>query len=252
MNKLLTIITLLISLHTFAQDRKALRGRVVMGETPVANAYVINKRTGDEVKTDGKGNFTLKARNGDKLAVHSAMTQDTDFYISNEAFANMPYEMEVEAKITQLDEVVIVDTLKIQPVQGAKEYTVAQRRANIGATTKVQTMDTINWQGGGVALTLDPVFNGKNKRDALRRQVHTEEQLKLINGISKVYADQAIVENLGIAQEKVEAYKYYAVENKELAEALKAGDTEKARLLLPQLAIEYVSLQQEEDSQSKP
>ncbi len=52
-----------------------------MGDARVPGVFVINKNSGQEVKTDGQGNFSIPARNGDRLVVHSAFTEDREFLL---------------------------------------------------------------------------------------------------------------------------------------------------------------------------
>lgn len=235
--KTLLPILLFFVLHVSAQERRELKGAVAIGGARVPGVFVINKKTGNEVKTDAQGNFSIMARNGDRLAVHSTFTEDREFYISNDSFKNMPYVLEVEGKATELDEVIIADTVKIvQPVRVKAAYTVAERRFDRGAVTKVHVVP------GGIAVNLDPMLNGKEKRRALRRELLTEQQLAVVKDINNIYSDGEIAQTLQIPSEKVEAFIYFAAEDPAVATAVK-DNANQAKLLLSEKAITYLKLQ---------
>jgi hypothetical protein len=244
MKKILTILLFLLTLQLSAQDRKALRGAVVMGESRVPGVFIINKSSGMEAKTDSRGNFTIQAKNGDRLTVHSAFTEDRDFYVGEEAFKKVPYLLAVEGKSTQLETVIVNDTLSIiQPVIDAKEYTVAERRVNAGGTVKLRTMEE---QGGGVAIPLDAVLNG-GKAKTLKRELATEQLEKVVARIQSLYTNEEIVQNLHIPAGKEDAFVYFAAEDETLTKTFNDNNTDQARLRLAELSQEYMGLQAEEE-----
>lgn len=230
-----------------AQQRTALTGIVVVGEARVPGVFVINKTAGVEAKTDARGNFSIQAKAGDRLAVHSNFTQDRDFYISEDSFKKMPYLLAVEAKATQLEEVIVNDTISIiQPVQGVKEYSVAERRVKAGGETKLHTMDA-NWQGGGgIAIPLDAVFNGE-KAKGLKRELETEQREKMVERIRAIYSNEEMTETLGIPADKADAFTFFAAEDETLVKALTENNMDQARLQLSVLSQKYLALQLEEE-----
>ncbi|KOS06549.1 hypothetical protein AM493_11265 [Flavobacterium akiainvivens] len=229
-----------------AQQRKPLTGIVTVGEARVPGVFIINKKTGDEAKTDSKGSFTIMARDGDLLAVNSPITQDREFYINEDSFKKMPYVLGVEAKATELEEVIINDTVKIiQPVKSNAVYTQGERRVNTGAKVQAHTMD---YAGGGIGIGTDALLNGGEKRRALRRELKTEQLNKNIETINFAYSNESITATWGIPAEKVNAFIYYAAEDDTLEKALKANNTEQANLQMSVLAKEYLALQEEEAS----
>lgn len=251
--KLLIIFTL-FTLCLSAQDRKPLRGIVTLNDARVPGVFIINRNTGAEVKSDARGTFSIPARNGDKLVVHSSFTEDREFYISDESFKKMPYILAVESKATEIEEVVVDDSLKVvQPVSRVAAYTPAERRVNAGAATKVHNMPVTREGGGGVNVPLDATLNGADKRRALRRELNTEQLQKNINSINSIYSNDRITEALGIPAEKVEAFLYYAAEDPGLGKTLKQGNTEQNRTILGALAARYLEMQEggEEKSQSQ-
>ena len=245
----LLYILLLVTLGMSGQTRNTLKGIVTAADAPLTGAYIINTATGAEAETDAKGKFSIAAKNGDKLAVYSKTTEERKFYVSDESFKNMPWVLAVVPKASEIEEVIVTDTVAIiQPVQGVAVKTVAERRSDIGAETKIRNMGEL---GGGLAVQLDPLFNGK-KRKVLRSQLETERLLGIIEGIGKVYSKEDIVEILHIPAEKTEAFAYYAAEDTELAHAITSNNNDQARLLLGVLAVNYLKMQQEETIPAEP
>lgn len=247
-----TKLLLLIALFTLslsAQDRKTLQGVVVIGDARVPGVFIINKSAGTEAKTDARGNFTIQAKNGDRLTVYSAFTEDRDFYISQDAFKQVPYMLAVEAKTTQLETVIVNDTLSIiQPVIGTKEYTVAERRVNAGGAVKVRTMED---QGGGVAIPLDAVLNG-GKAKTLKRELATEQLEKVVARIRALYTNEEIVQTLHIPAGKEDAFVYFAAEDEALTKTFNDNNADQARLRLAELSQQYIGLQAEEEASPQP
>jgi hypothetical protein len=241
----IVILLAFFALHMAAQDRKALTGIVTAGDARVPGVFVINRTAGTETRADARGNFTIQAKNGDRITVHSVFTEDRDFYISTDSFKKMPYVLAVETKATELEEVIVNDTLSIiQPVIGTKEYTAAERRVNAGGTTGVRYMEVTRETGGGVAIPLDAVFNGK-KAKGLKRELDTERLEKITERIKAIYTKDEMTEVLGIPAEKTDAFTYYAAEDAVLVKAFSENNTDQARLQLSVLSQQYLSLQEE-------
>ena len=244
----LLLLFCLITLQLTAQERKTLQGRVTASDNPLSGVYVTNKYTGAEVTTDAKGNFSIPARKGDRLVVHSRKTEQKEFYIDDAAFKNMPYTLAVVVPAVEIEEVVVTDTVKINDptIDSKAAYTPAERRANMGAKVKPRAMDTTWQSGGGIAVPLDAVWNGGEKRKLLRRELQTEQLQKNITGISAIYSNEQITNELGIPADMVPAFLYYAAEDEGVATALKENNAERVKMQLPVVAIEYMELQQEE------
>ncbi|HYD91350.1 MAG TPA: hypothetical protein VEA37_07690, partial [Flavobacterium sp.] len=105
MKKLLYILVILLSIQAFSQER--LYGKVVSYNEPVPGVYVINKRTGDEVKTDNNGLFDLEVKTGDELAVYSPKIITRNFTVNKKWFDENPFILSVDQQFYELEEVVI-------------------------------------------------------------------------------------------------------------------------------------------------
>lgn len=232
MKNILFFILLLISITTFAQERKTLYGRVVsdMENTGIPNVFVINKTTGTETKTDVRGNFHIPAKAGDKLAVYSTNTGVRDFAVPQNAFAENPFIVSVSVKAYELNEVVIEkDTITSESLGLAspdqKRLTPAER--------KLYTAQS------GVDGLINAI-SGRTKM--LKRAVETEKKEKLLEQIDYIYTEEEIITELKIPAEYVGGFLYYIVEDSKFAAAIKAKNYSMAKFIGAGLSKDYLKL----------
>ncbi|WP_294820060.1 hypothetical protein [uncultured Flavobacterium sp.] len=226
-NNLLYLL-LCLSLAAFSQERKTLNGRVVTDGAGIGGIFIINKNTGAEKKSDAMGNFTVEARAGDVIAAYSARTEVRDFIISEESFLENPFMISINAQAYELDEVVVEkrvtsESLGLVP-PGQKQYTPAERKL-FTATS-----------GFGIDIILN-ALSGRTKM--LKRAVETEKKEMLMELIGNVCTEEEIRTEYKIPDEYIRGFVYYAVEDKEFASALKAGNDTMTRFLLTGLAAKY-------------
>lgn len=228
MIKWLTIL-LLACTTAFCQERRPLAGKVIAGGAGIQDVFVINKATGNEVKTNNTGNFSIAARAGDRLAVYSAGVDAREFVISEASFKEVPYVLEVNSKSTELEEVVVQgstvtsESLGIVP-KGQKKFTVAERRV-FTATEGT-----------------DALFNrisGRTKM--LEKAAETEKKETVIDALNGLYTDPEVTEQFGIPAENVRAFMFYAAEDAPLAAAVKANNTSLVKLLMIDIAKKYLA-----------
>lgn len=237
MNKLLYIL-LFLSLTVSAQRRQGFQGQVSLGGALVGGIFVINKTTGIETKTNANGIFTLDVRPGDRLVVFSDYTEVREFDISEKSFDEQPYKMEVKAKSTELDEVVVQgdnlneEQLGIVP-EGQKQYTPAERRKRANRTLSLN-------QGLNVG------FDGAGKHKMLKENVKTEDKLTAVENLRKMYTPEQITEYYGIPADNVEGFMFYAAEDMACMQALKANSLTNAKPQLKRLSQEYLKILEDE------
>ncbi|MHA3788207.1 hypothetical protein ACX0HA_08365 [Flavobacterium hauense] len=218
----------------FAQQ---LKGRVVSGRVGVGNAFVINKVTGIETKTDAGGTFSIAAKPDDVLVVYNTKIMVREFMLNADSFKNMPYVVSVNYKVAELDEVVItkygnVNTVSLGMVPAnQKRYTVAERRLYTAGYGSIGLVALIN------------VISGRMKM--LKRAYATEKQEVIFEGIKDMYDEEDINEQFNIPKEQVKGFMYYLVENSELIVAVKAKNKTYADFLMLGLSKKYLELQQE-------
>lgn len=237
MNKLMYIL-LLLTLTVSAQKRQEFKGQVSSGGALVGGIFVMNKTAGVETTTDANGIFTLNVRKGDKLVVFSDYTELREFDISDKSFDEQPYKMEVNAKSTELDEVKVhgknLDEKQMGITSGnEKDYTPAERRKR--ANRVFSTNQGLNIGGDGI---------GKHKM--LKENVKTEDKLTAIENLGKMYTPEQITEYYGIPADNVEGFMYYAAEDAECMQALKANSMKNAKPQLKRLSEEYLKILEDE------
>jgi len=243
----LTVLLLMFCLYAKAQQRDTLQGHITVADANGAGIFIINKKTGTEVKSDAKGLFKILAKNGDRLAVYSNTTIAREFLISTESFKNPPYDLEVEPQSFEIEEVVVAEIISPEALglpKNQKHYTPAERR--------VKTATDLNPKliGGfgliGAALSLDPLINAITGRTKmLKKELATERKIMGMENLNNIYTEEQIVSELAIPPHMVQAFLYYAVEDNALAEALKSKNDERAKLELYILADKYLALLKE-------
>jgi hypothetical protein len=222
-----------------AQQNAMLKGKVISGKTGVQEAFVINKVTGTETKTNWEGMFTIAAKPGDVLVVYNTKILVREFKLNADSFKDMPYVISVNYKVTELDEVVITKYGNINSVSlgivpaNQKRYTVAERRLRAAGY-------------GCQSISLHALINTISGRiKMLKRADATEKQEMVFEGIRDLYDVDDINEQFKIPKEQVKGFMYYLVENKEVIGAVKSKNKTYADFLIMELSKEYMKLQAE-------
>ena len=240
MNKTITLLLLLLAtLSAYCQDRKPLQGHVVAGNAVANGVFVINKNTGEEVKTDVKGNFTLPVKLGDALVVYSDRTDVREFSVNAFTFKEVPFVMAVNPRSYELKEVVIEQTITSESLglvpKNQLRRTVAERRL-YAAGGEVGV-------GLGFTVSLDGIINAISGRiKMLKKALETERKEFAIAEFNGLYTDQEIAAQFNIPQEYIKGFVYYAVDDAECRDALRSNNNELSRLHILRLAPMYVDL----------
>lgn len=222
-----------------AQERLSLQGRVTANDAVLPGAFIINKQTGEEVKTGANGTFTIAARAGDRLVVYSNTTEVREFSVGADTFAAQPYELAVEVKAEQLDAVVIEaptvtsESLGLVP-ENQKRMTVAERRVHTASTGPLDIL--LNLMSG--------------KKQMLKRELDTEQKVMAMDGLNGLVNEDEVAAHYGIAPEMVQGFLFYAVEQPRIVGALNEGNEKLVELLLLEAAAKYKELQESQSQTS--
>jgi len=212
-----------------AQD-KTIQGQVIAGEAVVTGIFVINKRTGKEAKTDDSGNFMLESKVGDRLVIYGSNIEIREFVLSEASFAQKPYKLEAEPKITELREVVInhinPETLGLVP-KGQKRVTQRERAymRNSGGTG-------LEYLANAIAGRL---WIYRMARETMKKEDLAARIDALVN--------DSELKDFGIPWEMARGFIFYVVEDKRVAGIMDTNSAE-IKLLLVELAQEYMKLQE--------
>jgi len=230
-------LLLLVCTVAIAQDRKPLKGKVVMGDMPLPGIFVINNKTGDETKTDSWGEFTIKAKRGDGLAVYSEKTDVREFTVTDSNFRNQPVVFSVEFKSYQLNEVVVEDEFKMpKSIPQPEAMTPAEKKAAAEVTLIPKPDPNVQ----GLAINTDAVINVfTGKRKAMKRALETERKERRIETLRGIYTQDEIVNELNIPAKDIDGYLFYCAGNRKIEKAIKAGDLQLAKEQMARLAVEY-------------
>ncbi len=203
------IITFLFVGTVYSQDdgRQILRGKVLYRNSNVANENVINATSESATITNNDGQFAIRVKEGDELVFTAVNYQLEIIKITAEILKNNRLVVEVNEKVTELDEVVVSpeNQKKFLEVKNEdfKQYDYETDRStevvNIAESQQVRGMqDGINFVNIFKALLKS---NKKKEEDRV--------ELKVSEVLRQVYDDEFFVLDLGIPQERIDNFLYY-------------------------------------------
>lgn len=244
-SKLLLFFVLVCCAVQAQEVRRELKGKVAAedGRVGVSGVFVINTVAGTETKTDSEGEFSLLVKVGDRIAVYGKNIKVRNFTVNALWFQEQPFILAVADEGTQLKEVVINDTLSAASLgivpRGQKHYTQMERK--MYATGDFRAKDLLKILYGG--MPFDPLINKISGRTRqVKQELATERKAAAADRLGNTYSQQMLIEELKIPEEYVEGFMFYAVEDKELADALARKNFELARFLLVGIAEKYRTL----------
>lgn len=206
---LLTFMCLLASLGIQAQDdgRTLLRGKVLYRNSNVPNESVINTTAEKATITNEDGEFTIPVKLGDELVFTSVNYQIEVLEVSEEILKRNRLVVEVNEKVTELDEVVVSPENQERFLE-LKNEQFKEYQYETDPTTEV------------VNIALDPTVRGMqdglnfvNLFKALASLGEEEQaprpQLRMSDVLRQVYDDRFFVQDLQIPQEQIENFLDY-------------------------------------------
>lgn len=227
MKKPFTFLFLLLSIGlTQAQDdeRHLLRGQVLYRNSNVPNENVINSTAELATITDAQGHFAIPVKVGDQL-VFTSLTYQLEYVEITEAILeNNRLVVEVNEKVTELDEVVISPEnqerfiqLKNEEFKGYEYETDPSTEVeNIALDQTVKGME----HGLNFVNIFKALASLGAEQDSVQRQ-----RLQVSEVLRQVYDDRFFVEDLHIPQDKIEDFLFY-IDEKTPAYSLLLRDNE--------------------------
>ncbi|MBD3583249.1 hypothetical protein [Flavobacterium selenitireducens] len=241
MKRVLLLLTLLLALHSSAQKRKALAGKVTVSELPAEadEVKITNLQSGEKLATTPGGFFTVNVRKGDTLMFRGIEIVTRKMVITG-------FDMDEELLLVDLDRpgtqlsAVNVDGRKITTsslgIPQGKEYTVAERRAHTGSTTKSQRPTDEAYTAVGTDGALNKL-SGRDKQ--LKKEVEVEKKQMWKQKLSERYERKYFTDTLKIPASHVDGFLFYSVEDKKFLNALESENNEQIELQLGVLATRY-------------
>ena len=206
---LLAICSFLFISISFAQDddRNYLRGQVLYRNAYVPNENVINTTSEFATITNAKGEFLIKVKLGDELVFTAINYQLQIVNITEEIIRRGRLVVEVNEKVTQLDEVIVTpeEQEKFLEVKN-EEFKDFEYEAD--RSTEVENIAMPKTSRG-----MKDGINFVNIFKALAKANNTaaEERapLKISQVMRQVYEDQFFVKDLNLPQDQIDAFLIY-------------------------------------------
>lgn len=201
----LTILLLVQFLSAYGQDnRQWLRGQVLYRDSNVVNENVINTNTQMATITDEDGRFMIQVKDGDQLVFTAVNYQLKIIKITQEILAKNRLVVEVNEKVTELDEVVVTPEnqekfleMKNEKFKGF-EYEI-DRSTEVRNVAAMSHNDRIE---GGLNFVniFKAIFQSRNQ------DTGEAVELKISEVLRQVYDDEFFVVDLSLAQEEIDAF----------------------------------------------
>jgi len=212
MRQIITL-TFVVLFATFGwsqdNDRVILRGKVLYRNVNVPNENVINATSEMATITNTNGEYQIRVKVGDEL-VFSALNYQLEIVkITEEILKRNRLVIDVEEKVTELDEVVVTpeDQERFLEMQNSKleekfEYETdrSSEVENIALSQQERGLrDGLNFVGLFKALLK------ATKKD----KVEERKPLKVSDVMRQVYDDEFFVVDLNLPQDKINAFLFY-------------------------------------------
>ncbi|WP_333695298.1 hypothetical protein [Flavobacterium sp.] len=228
--KIKTVLFFLLLFGLGWSQTKTIKGVVKAENASVEGIHVLNLVTEKATITDANGVFYIEVSEDDLLVFSAVHLHYWRKSISKEIFQTGFIEIQMTAKVNELDEVVVSDYSKVTAQSVGvinykpKSFTPAERRlytANSGLLDPL-----LNWISGRTKL--------------LKKELEIEKREKALARLSAFFPNTYFKDTLKIPEDYIEGFKYYAVEDKELFEVLQLKDKLKTAFILSKLANEFI------------
>ena len=206
---ILALFSLFLSFAAFAQggERRPLMGQVIYMNVPVPNENVINATSEHATITNDKGAFEIKVKVGDQLVFTAVNYNLTVVTITEEILTKNRLVVEVNEKVTELDEVVITPDqqerfLKVKNEE-FKEYEYEIDRGTEVENIALSRSERGMQDGLNFVNIFKAIFKSQDNAEEDRPKLKVSEVLR------QVYDDRFFVMDLNIPQDKIDAFLIY-------------------------------------------
>jgi hypothetical protein len=224
---------LLVSILTThcVYGQKSIYGVVKVENASAEGIHVTNLVSEKATITNEKGEFWLEVQEDDLLVFSAVHLNYWRKSISASDIKNGKMEVVMTAKVSELEEVVVTEYSKINAKDlgiinyTPKTYTPAERRLRT-ATTGI----------------LDPLLNwisGRTKR--LKNDIGIEKKEFMISWLDDNFEDTDFTDTFKIPSEYVKGFKFYVVEDADLAQAIQAKNKSRVTFLLGELTQDFLN-----------
>lgn len=202
---------LILSAYTVSaqeDERVLLRGQVLYNNVNVPDETVINITTEDATITDENGRFMIAVKPGDEIAFTAVNYKLQIFKITEELLKRGRLVVEVEEKVTELEEVVVTPEqqkkfLEMQNEQ-FKGYEFEEDRSTEVRNIALSQAE----QGREGDLNFVNIFKALLKA-AKKEKVEERLPMKPSEVLRLVYDDEFFVLDLKLPQDKIDSFLLY-------------------------------------------
>ena len=203
------LILFFLTFTIFGQEdnRQWLRGQVLYRDSNVVNENVINTNTQKATITDENGRFMIQVKVGDQLVFTAVNYQLRIIKITDEILKNNRLVVEVNEKVTELEEVVVSPESqeRFLEVKNEKfknfEYEI-DRSTEVQNIANASTNDRIEGRLNFVNI-FKAIFQSRNQ------DTGETTEFKVSDVLRQVYDDEFFVVDLGLPQDKIDAFLLY-------------------------------------------
>jgi hypothetical protein len=248
LNQYVVFLLFLVTSALWAQTpEKQLKGIITADSAAVGGIHVLNLMTEKATYSNDAGVFYIQASEDDLLVFTSTTLDYWRQSVSLKDYNSGTIAVKMTAKINKLDEVVVTAYPKINAKDlgiinyTPKQYTPAERRlktaTGLDMTASVGTM-------AGVSFGVDPIINWITGRTAmLKKELTVETKERLLSYLDTRLSDEFYENYLKIPKDKIESFKYYAVEDEQLKAIISQNNFIQTSFKLSDLAVNFNQLQ---------
>lgn len=195
----------------FSQDdnRQLLRGQVLYRNTNVSNENVINSTSEMATITNDRGQFTIAVKEGDVLVFTAVNYQLKAVTITEEIISRNRLVVEVNEKVTELDEVIVTPEDQERFIE-LKNEELKKFEYEIDRSTEVENIALSNSERGMTdGINFVNIFKALLKSVKGSDNKDSREPLKISEVLRQVYDDEFFVVDLKLPQDKINDYLLY-------------------------------------------
>ncbi len=245
----LTALVFCTAANVFSQPEKNIIGKIICAEMIPQGIKILNLVSEKETVSDLQGKFIIMAKPDDLLVFSSNNFDYMRKIVDDDDYKNGTITVTVTPKITQLEEVQINTYPNINAVslgilsKPAKSYTPAERK--LRTASKMYPVLGVGTMMG-FSMGLDPVFNAISGRTKMLKKFVISEKAQLkVEKIANMFSDEYYINQLKIKENLVRGFLYYAIEDKDVAEALSQKNKFLVSFALVKVAENFNKLQDE-------
>jgi hypothetical protein len=231
MNRFFLYLIISILTTVFSYGQKTIYGVVKVENASAEGIHVTNLVSEKATITNEKGEFWLDVKEDDLIVFSAVHLNYWRKSISANDIKTEKIEVVMTAKVSELDEVVVTDYSRINAKDlgiinyTPKSYTPAERRLRAASSGPVDIV--LNW------------ISGRTKM--LKNEVQIEKKEFMIIWLDDNFEDTDFSNTFKIPTEYVKGFKFYVVEDIDLAQAIQAKNKSRVTFLLGELAQDFLN-----------